>query len=64
MSPLTDWNISVTVNILVVSSQLAVQVESLPALLTHRVLGLLVHLVDVLPEARVFLMTDLTFQLK
>ena len=57
-------DVSVTVNILLVSSQLTVKVESLSALLTHRVLGLLVHLVDVLAEVRVFLMTDLTFQLK
>ena len=46
------------------SSQLTVKVESLPALLTHRVLGLLVHLVDVLTQVRVFLMADLTFKLK
>ena len=51
-------------NILLVSPQLAVEVEGFPALLAHRVLGLLVHLVDVLAEVRVFLMTDLTFQLK
>ena len=57
-------DVSVTVNILLVSSQLTLQVESPAALLAHRVLGLLVHLVDVLAEVRVFLMTDLTFQLK
>ena len=57
-------DVSVTVNILLVSSQLTVQVESLPALLTHRVLGLLVHLVDVLTQVRVELMTDLTLKLK
>ena len=51
-------------NILLVSPQLAVKVEGFPALLTHRVLGLLVHLVDVLTEVRVFLLTDLTLQLK
>ena len=51
-------------NILLVSPQLAVKVESLPALLAHRVLGLLVHLVDVLAEVRVFLVADLTLQLK
>lgn len=51
-------------NILLVSPQLTVKVESLPALLTHRVLGLFVHLVDVLTEVRVLLLTDLTFKLK
>ena len=51
-------------NVLLVSPQLTVKVESFTALLTHRVLGFLVHLVDVLTEVRVFLMTDLTFQLK
>ena len=56
--------LSVTVNILLVSPQLAVKVESFPTLLTHRVLGLLVHLVDVLTEVRVFLMADLALQLK
>ena len=50
-------------NILLVSSQLTVKVESFAALLTHRVV-LLVHLVDVLTEIRVFLVADLTFQLK
>ena len=44
-------------NILLVSPQLAVKVESLPTLLTHRVLGLLVHLVDVLAEVGVLLVT-------
>ena len=56
--------VSVTVDVLLVSSQLTVKVESLPALLTHRVLGLLVHLVDVLTQVRVELMADLTFKLK
>ena len=46
------------------SPQLTVEVEGFPALLAHRVLGLLVHLVDVLTEVRVFLLTDLTLQLK
>ena len=50
-------------NILLVSSQLTVKVESFAALLTHRVV-LLVDLVDVLTEIRVFLVADLTFQLK
>ena len=56
--------LSVTVNILLVSPQLAVKVESFPTLLTHRVLGLLVLLLDVLTEVREFLLTDLTFKLK
>ena len=51
-------------NILLVSPQLAVKVEGFPALLVHRVLGLLVHLVDVLTEVRVFLMADLALKLK
>ena len=51
-------------NILLMSPQLTVEVEGFPALLAHRVLGLFVHLVDVLTEVRVFLLTDLTFKLK
>ena len=51
-------------NILLMSPQLTVEVEGFPALFAHRVLGLLVHLVDVLTEVRVFLLTDLTFKLK
>ena len=51
-------------NILLVSPQLAVKVESFPTLLTHRVPGLLVLLLDVLTEVRKFLLTDLTFKLK
>ena len=59
-----DVELSVAVNILLVSPQLAVKVEGFPALLTHRVPGLLVLLLDVLTEVREFLLTDLTFKLK
>ena len=51
-------------NILLMSPQLTVEVEGFPALLAHRVLGLLVHLVDVLAEVGVLLVTYLTLQLK
>ena len=51
-------------NILLVSPQLAVKVESFPALLTHRDLGLLVHLVGVLAQVGVLLVADRTLQLK
>ena len=61
---LEDVELSVAVNILLVSPQLAVKVEGFPALLTHRVPGLLVLLLDVLTEVREFLLTDLTFKLK
>ena len=44
-------------NILLMPSQLTLQVEGLATLLTHRVLGLLVHLVDVLAEVGVLLVT-------
>lgn len=44
-------------DILLVSPQLTGEVEGLTALLTHRVLGLLVHLVDVLTEVGVLLVT-------
>ena len=51
-------------DILLVSPQLTGEVEGLAALLTHRVLGLLVHLVDVLTEVGVLLVTQLTLQLE
>ena len=51
-------------NILLVSPQLAVKVESLPTLLTHGVLHLLVDLVGVLAQVGVLLVADRTLQLK
>ena len=55
---------SVAVNIFLVSPQLTLKVESLATLLTHGILRLLVHLVDVLAKVGVFLLTKLTFKLK
>ena len=55
---------SVAVNIFLMSPQLTLKVESLATLLTHGILRLLVHLVDVLAKVGVFLLTKLTFKLK
>ena len=54
---------SVAVNIFLVSPQLTLKVESLATLLTHGILCLLVHLVDVLAKVGVILLTVLALHL-